>query len=156
MKFALNGALTIGTLDGANIEMLEKIGINNFFLFGLTADEVAAHKAAGYCPEEVIANDLELSTIIKLLRSKTFNPHPEIFNPLIDSFVHYDEFMVCADFRAYIDCQHAVDQAFCDQTSWAQKSLLNCARMGYFSSDRAIHEYCQNIWHIDPIKIQER
>lgn len=154
MKFALNGALTIGTLDGANVEMLEEIGAENFFLFGLTADQVMNLKNSGYNPQDYINSDSELREVIKLINSKHFNEDPELFKPLIDSLLYQDEFLVCADFRSYLDCQAQVGKAYLDTKHWTKMSILNTARIGKFSSDRAIQEYCDEIWNVKPVQIQ--
>ncbi len=153
MKFALNGALTIGTLDGANVEIREAVGADNFFLFGLTAEEVTAKKAAGYDPETVIDRDPELSRVLQLVRSGALS-HGDgnLFAPLIDNLVHHDPFLVLADFRAYVDCQRRVDAAWREPATWLRASIENVARAGRFSSDRAIREYAEQIWNIKPVR----
>jgi starch phosphorylase len=150
MKFAINGALTIGTLDGANVEMREEVGAENFLLFGLTAEQVAEVKRNGYCPQDYINGDDELKNVIDLISSQYFNRTPEIFKPLIDSIIYHDEFLVCADFRAYVDCQQHAATMYLDESRWYRISILNTARMGKFSSDRAIREYCDDIWRVNP------
>ncbi len=155
MKFAMNGALTIGTLDGANVEMLEEIGAENFFLFGLTTPQVFELKSKGYNPQDYINKDQELQEVFATLHSKSLVENPDLFKPLIDSLLYHDEFMVCADFKSYIDCQNHVDSVYRDKKMWAKMSLLNAARMGKFSSDRAISEYAEDIWHIKPVVIQD-
>ncbi|MCB2184774.1 MAG: glycogen/starch/alpha-glucan phosphorylase [Deltaproteobacteria bacterium] len=151
MKFALNGALTIGTLDGANIEIRQEVGEDNFFLFGLTAPEVAQTRAAGYRPWEFAEKDPELAQALKAIAEGEFSGgNGEIFQPLVGQLFTQDPFLVLADYRAYVDCQDRVDQAFQNPTSWTRKSILNVARMGKFSSDRAIREYCRDIWHAAP------
>jgi glycogen phosphorylase len=154
MKFALNGALTIGTLDGANVEMLEEVGDENFFLFGLTTDQIVDLKNKGYNPQDYINSNEELKEVFATLNSKTLVENPELFKPLIDSLLYNDEFMVCADFKSYNDCQNYIDTIYRDKMRWLKMSILNTARMGKFSSDRAIHEYCEDIWHIKPVQIQ--
>ena len=147
MKFAMNGALTIGTLDGANIEIREQVGDENFFLFGLTADQVSTTRARGYNPRDYYESDGELKLALDQLGSGVFSRGDRLlFRPLLDSLLYHDEYMVLADFRSYMDCQEEVARAFVDQAAWSRMSILNTARMGKFSSDRAIHEYCTHIW----------
>jgi starch phosphorylase len=154
MKFALNGALTIGTLDGANIEIRDKVGHENFFVFGLTASEVSELKAQGYQPGRYYQADCELREAIDQIASGFFSPgHPELFRPLVDSLLHRDEFLLLADYRSYVDCQDKVSAAYRDAETWARQSILNVARVGYFSSDRSIQEYCQRIWKVRPVRI---
>jgi starch phosphorylase len=143
MKFAMNGALTIGTLDGANIEIREEVGADNFFLFGLTADEVQALKSSGYKARSFYEADEELRRCIDSLISGQFSSgDPDLFRPLYDSLLSQDEYMLLADYRSYIDCQERVSAAYRDRDRWNRMSILNVARMGKFSSDRAIREYC--------------
>lgn len=154
MKFAMNGALTIGTLDGANVEILEEVGAENFFLFGLTASEVYAQKAAGYNPREYYENDPELKLVIDRLASGFFSHgDTELFRPLIDNLMYSDPYLLFADYRSYVDCQDQVSAAYRDQERWTRMSILNTARMGKFSSDRSIRDYCNDIWHIQPVPI---
>jgi len=154
MKFAMNGALTIGTFDGANIEIREAVGEENFFLFGLTAQEVAAVKASGYRPRTYCAANEQMREVFDLLASGFFSRGDrELFRPLINSLLDHDEFMVLADFAAYADCQQSVDREFMDRENWTRKSILNVARIGKFSSDRAVKEYRQDIWHMDSMTI---
>ena len=155
MKFALNGALTIGTLDGANVEMREEIGAENFFLFGLTNEQIMELKTKGYQPTEYINANEELRQAIELINSGHFSDDPELFRPLTDSITQHDEYMVCADFKSYIECQDQVSVAYNDKTHWTKMSILNTARMGKFSSDRAIQEYCDDIWKIKPVQIEK-
>jgi len=154
MKFMMNGALTIGTLDGANVEMREEVGEENFFLFGLKANEVQKMKENNYKPSEYYFIDRELRECIDLISSGHFSHgNKDLFNPIVDSLVNHDPYMLLADYRYYIDCQQRVNDAFLDQDKWAHMSILNVARSGKFSSDRSIREYCQEIWKIDPIEI---
>ncbi|MBL9019568.1 MAG: glycogen/starch/alpha-glucan phosphorylase [Myxococcales bacterium] len=151
MKFTLNGALTIGTLDGANVEIREAVGHDEFFLFGLTADEVEARKRAGYRPRDVLDADPELARVIELIASGAFSPGDRaLFAPLVADLVEKDRFLVLADFRSYSDCQQAVDAAWRDQDGWTRSSIRNVARAGRFSSDRSIREYASEIWRITP------
>ena len=155
MKFALNGALTIGTLDGANVEIREEVGPENFFLFGLTADEVAARRAAGYRPWEVYQADPLLREVLDLVRSGELSPSdPGLFHPLVDNLLGQDPFLVLADFAAYVDCQDQVDRVWQDTPGWTRRSILNVARSGKFSSDRSIREYAEEIWRVEPLPIR--
>lgn len=155
MKFALNGALTIGTLDGANIEMRQEVGEDNFFLFGLTASEVARWKFEGYQPFEHYWSNPMLRDCIDWISSGYFSHgDKEIFRPLIDSLLNHDDYMLLADFDSYMDCQDRVGAAFKDHHKWTKMSILNVARMGKFSSDRAVEEYCKDIWNVDPVHIE--
>ena len=152
MKFAINGALTIGTLDGANVEMREAVGPENFFLFGLTAPEVSDRKARGYHSLLYYESNNELREVIDLISSGYFSRgDTQLFQPLVASLLYHDEYLVLADYQAYVDCQGEVDQAFRDQERWTRMSILNVARLGRFSSDRAIREYCEHIWRARPL-----
>jgi starch phosphorylase len=149
MKFALNGALTIGTLDGANVEMREAVGEENFFLFGLTAQEVYDLKRKGYNPWAYYQANEELKAVIDLLASGFFaNGDASVFKPLVDSLLGNDPYLVLADYAAYIACQDNVAQAYKDPDAWSRMSVLNVARMGFFSSDRSIRDYCDKVWHV--------
>jgi starch phosphorylase len=151
MKFALNGALTIGTLDGANIEIRDAVGAGNFFLFGMSSAEIEARKAGGYRPRDHYEADPRLREAIDQIASGFFLPNePDLFQPLVNSLLGSDPFMLLADFASYVDCQDRVATAYLDQEDWSRKSILNTARIGYFSSDRAIHEYCEQIWRVAP------
>ncbi len=155
MKFALNGALTIGTLDGANVEIREEVGEDNFFLFGLKAHEVAELKESGYNPRQYYEENEDLRAVIDLIGSGIFSSgDTEMFKPLVDNLLNQDRFMVLADYQAYIDCQGEVSLAYQDQDRWVRMSILNAARMGKFSSDRSIKEYCDQIWNIKPVPIE--
>ena len=154
MKFSMNGALTIGTLDGANVEIREEVGAENFFLFGLTAQEVMDKKAAGYKPTDYYHSNPVLKQVIDQMGSGFFSPkEPGLFMSLVNSLLTSDEYMLLADFQAYLDCQDRVSQAFRDQDNWARMSILNVARMGKFSSDRTIAQYCKEIWKVEPMPI---
>lgn len=157
MKFAMNGALTIGTLDGANVEILEEVGAENFFLFGMTAEEVYAKRAAGYNPMEYYESDPELKLVLDRVASGFFS-HGDVnlFKPLIDNLLYSDPYFLLADYRSYVDCQDRVSLAYRDQDHWTRMSILNTARMGKFSSDRSIQDYCDDIWKVHPIKIELR
>ena len=157
MKLALNGALTIGTLDGANIEIREEVGGENFFLFGLNAAEVAAMKSSGYEPRAWYEGNPYLREAIDQIAEGAFsNGDRDLFRPLVDNLLDRDEYLLLADYQSYIDCQDRVSAAYRNRKKWAEMSILNLAGMGKFSSDRAIREYCENIWKtegiIDPEK----
>jgi starch phosphorylase len=152
MKFSMNGAATIGTLDGANIEIRDAVGHENFFLFGLTAEEVGQARAGGYNPRMFYEQNDELREAIDLIGSGRFsNGDREMFRPLIDSLLTRDEYMLLADYQAYVECQHRVSEAYRDQRQWTQLSIRNAARVGRFSSDRSIRQYCRDIWGAQPI-----
>jgi starch phosphorylase len=151
MKFALNGALTIGTLDGANIEMMEEVGEDNIFIFGLTAKEVEKKRAQGYDPWHYYNSDEELRTTLDMVRLNHFIPEePNLFLPIWDSLMALgDKYFVLADFRAFIQAQEKVNALYQDQEQWTRCSILNTANMGKFSSDRAVREYARDIWNIE-------
>ena len=149
MKFMINGALTIGTYDGANIEIAQKVGKENIFIFGLKAQEVEALKKSGYSPKEFINQYSPLGDILKLISSNFFSPYQVgLFDPIVHSMYEADPFLVCADFESYCRTQEAVSKAFEDKTQWTKKSIHNVAHAGYFSSDRTIREYAKDIWGI--------
>jgi starch phosphorylase len=154
MKFAMNGALTIGTLDGANVEIREEVGEENFFLFGLTAPEVLKLQKDGYKPWEIYWRNDQLREALDLMASGFFSRGDQtLFAGLVRSLLEKDEFMLCADFQAYVDCQARVGETYLDPKRWTRMSILNTARMGKFSSDRAVHEYCKNIWRVEPVPV---
>ena len=157
MKFAFNGAVTIGTLDGANVEIREAVGVENFFLFGLTAAEVQARKATGYQPRVCYEADPRLKEVVNQIAAGFFSPdQPDLFQPLVNSLLGQDPYMVLADYAAYVSCQERVGRAYLDQEDWTRMSILNTARIGYFSSDRAIRDYSERIWqvHAEPISLE--
>ena len=150
MKFAMNGALTIGTLDGANVEIRDAVGQENFFLFGLTADQVQSRIAQGYRPRTVYESNPFLREVIDGLGSGQFSHGDRsLFRPILDQLLDHDPYLLFADYQSYIDCQDRVSETYRDQEAWSRMAILNAARMGKFSSDRSIREYCQNIWHVD-------
>ncbi len=155
MKFALNGALTIGTLDGANVEIMESVGSENIFIFGLQAEEVVDLRDRGYSPRTLYDKDSELKTALDMIAGGAFSPQqPDLFAPIIDSLLNLgDKYMVLADYRAYIDTQERAARLYSQPEAWARKALLNTARMGKFSSDRAVKEYAQEIWKVKPIQL---
>lgn len=155
MKFALNGALTIGTLDGANVEIREEVGAENFFLFGMTVQEVDALKESGYSPWEYYESVPELQQAIDLISSGFFSPRqPEAFRPIIESLMTKDPYMVFADFEAYIAAQEEVEKVYRNRSKWTEMSILNTARMGKFSTDRTIAQYNEEIWKAPYIKVE--
>jgi glycogen phosphorylase len=153
MKFALNGALTIGTLDGANVEIREEVGADNFFLFGLKAETVDHLRRTGYDPYHFYESDPELKRVIDQIASGRFSPgEPCLFAPIVDALLRDgDFFMLLADYRSYVDTQGKVDELFDNSDEWTRRAILNTARMGKFSSDRAVMEYAREIWDVQPL-----
>ncbi|MBI4640477.1 MAG: glycogen/starch/alpha-glucan phosphorylase [Candidatus Tectomicrobia bacterium] len=156
MKFALNGALTIGTLDGANIEIQEEVGDSNIFIFGMRAEEVSGKKRSGYNPLEYYERVPELKKSLDMIARGYFSPsNPDLFKPIIDSLLSQgDHYLLLADFESYVACQQRVSQGYMDQEEWSRKSILNVANMGKFSSDRTIADYAREIWGITPVPIE--
>jgi len=149
MKFQMNGALTIGTLDGANIEIRDAVGAENFFLFGHNAAELTQLRATGFRPMDYVQRDEELRAVLDSIDAGHYSDGDrELFRPLTDGLRNHDPFMVLADYRAYAECQQRVSTAYADPELWSRSAILNCARSGYFSSDRTIGEYCRDIWHV--------
>jgi starch phosphorylase len=156
MKFMMNGALTIGTLDGANVEIREEAGAENFFLFGLDAAEVERVKREGYRPASCLESNAELGAVLDLIRHGHFSRgDTEVFRPVVDNLVYSDPFLVLADFAAYVACQERVSAAWQDQEHWTRMSILNTARSGKFSSDRAIRDYCNDIWQVSEFDVAD-
>jgi starch phosphorylase len=156
MKFALNGALTIGTLDGANVEIRDLVGPENFFLFGLTEAEVSATKAAGYRPRSYYENQPALRSVLDSITSGTFSPkEPNLFWPIVEALLTNDHYMHLADYQSYIDAQQLVEQTYRDQEQWTRMSILNTARCGFFSSDRTILDYADRLWAVQSIDLNE-
>jgi len=155
MKLSLNGALTVGTLDGANIEILEEVGVENIFIFGMTVEQVNDLWHRGYHPQAFLDADKELRTVVDWLSSNYFTPDEphSVLMPLHDNLRYSDPFLCLPDFRAYCDIQQRVGEAFRNQQHWARMAILNTARMGKFSSDRTIAEYARDIWKLDPVKM---
>jgi glycogen phosphorylase len=152
MKLALNGALTIGTLDGANIEICERVGAENIFIFGLRAEEVESRLRMGSHAPITIASSPRLAAVLKSIGEGAFSPdEPDRFRPLVDELSHRDRFMVTADFDAYWEAQRHVELMWADSARWWRAAILNTARIGWFSSDRTIREYAQEIWRV-PVK----
>jgi starch phosphorylase len=155
MKFSLNGALTIGTLDGANVEIRQEVGEENFFLFGLTAPQVGELKWQGYYPRGYYESNSELKAVLDLIGSGLFSHgDSNLFRPIVDNLLYDDPYLLLADYQSYIEAQDEVSQAYKDRDNWTKMSILNVARTGKFSSDRSIREYCQNIWQAEPVKIE--
>ncbi len=155
MKFSMNGALTIGTLDGANVEIREAVGAENFFLFGLTTNQVRERLENAYEPRSVIESDPELQHALDLIDSGLFSHGDrQLFAPLTRNLREKDPYLVCADYRAYMECQGNVDAHFRDREKWTRMSILNVARIGRFSSDRAIREYAAEIWQVQPVSVK--
>jgi starch phosphorylase len=155
MKFAMNGALTVGTLDGANVEIRDEVGAENFFLFGLTVEGVKELRHRGYNPWEWYRQNRELKAVIDAIAGGTFSPgHPRLFQPVVDSLLNGgDPYLCLADFADYVRCQEEVSQAYLDQERWSRMAILNVARTGKFSSDRTIREYADQIWGVTPVKV---
>ena len=154
MKFTMNGALTIGTLDGANIEIREEVGEENFFLFGLKSDEVNKIKAEGYNPYSYYESNNNLRKALEMIRTGYFSgDNHDLFKPIFDSLVYHDDYMLLADYQSYIDIQDKVDSLYLNKSKWTEMSIINVARSGKFSSDRTIKEYCKDIWKVKPLKV---
>ena len=155
MKFSMNGALTIGTMDGANVEIRKEVGAENFFLFGMNVEEVMALQSSGYRPKDYYHNDAELKAVIDLISSGYFSRgDTELFKPIVDSLLYNDQYTLLADYRSYIDCQDRVGKAYQDQKNWTRMSILNAVRMGKFSSDRSIMDYSKKIWDVKPFPVE--
>ncbi|MBP5449545.1 MAG: glycogen/starch/alpha-glucan phosphorylase, partial [Spirochaetales bacterium] len=154
MKFQLNGALTIGTLDGANVEIKEEVGDDNIFIFGLTVEEVTKKLAEGYNPRDYYNSNARLKNVIDLISCGYFSSeNPGLFQPIVDSLMNRDQYLLFADFQLYYDCQQRVAQVYKDQDKWTKMAILNVANTGKFSSDRTIKEYAEDIWDIKETKI---
>ena len=155
MKFALNGALTVGTLDGANVEIRERVGEENFFLFGLDAEQVFDTKADSYNPVDYYINNDELKNTIDSISSGVFPcGDAELFKPIVDSLLHRDEYLLLADYSSYIDCCERAAEAYRNHDQWTRMSILNTARSGFFSSDRSMRQYCDEIWQTPPVSVE--
>jgi len=155
MKFALNGALTIGTLDGANVEIREEVGAENFFLFGLTVEQVRELHRRGYRPQDVVESNSSLREILDFIGSGALaGGDSSVFRPFLDRLLYDDPFLVLADYEAYVACQDQVSALWRDQRAWTRKAILNVARMGKFSSDRSIREYCERVWRVQPLQVR--
>ena len=150
MKLALNGALTVGTLDGANIEIMEEVGNENIFIFGLNADEVMEKKQSGYNPREVYMQNAELKAVLDMVQQGFFSgPQGNLFQPILENLLdHGDPYMILADFQSFCDIQEKIGNAYLDIDTWTRKSIINVSRMGKFSSDRSIKEYAKDIWNV--------
>ena len=156
MKFAMNGALTVGTLDGANVEIVEEVGKENFFLFGLNTDEVMETKAGGYQPYRIYESDPDLKEALDFLVSGELeNGDTELFRPIYNNFIQQDPYLLLKDFDSYVNCQDEIHQKWQQQDHWTKMSIRNVANMGKFSSDRSIRDYCETIWKIEPVKFKQ-
>jgi starch phosphorylase len=154
MKFSLNGALTIGTLDGANVEIREEVGAENFFLFGLTADQVQELKSRGYRSRDYYERNAELREVLDFIASGALaGGDAGLFRPLVDNLLGDDPFLVLADYQAYVECQEQVSALWRNPPAWTRKAILNVARMGKFSSDRSICDYCEQVWRVKPVVV---
>ena len=154
MKFSLNGALTIGTLDGANVEIREEVGEENFFLFGLDAAQVQDLKSRGYHPQEYYERNQVLREVLDFIASGALaGGDANLFRPLVDNLLWHDPFLVLADYQAYLEAQEKVSALWREPEAWTRKVILNVARMGKFSSDRSILDYCEQIWKVSPISV---
>jgi len=155
MKFALNGAITVGTLDGANVEIRERVGSENFFLFGLTAEEVLDLKGRNYTPREHYDADSRLKGVIDSIAGGEFSEgNTELFRPLVASLLEQDEYLLLVDYPSYVDCCERAAEAYLDQEHWTRMSILNVARSGFFSSDRTMRQYCKAIWGVNPVEVE--
>jgi starch phosphorylase len=155
MKFQMNGALTIGTMDGANIEIREEVGAENFFLFGMTAAEVKELHRRGYNPRDVYAANPELRAVLDLIGDGFFaRGDSQLFRPLLDNLLYHDPYLVLADYQSYVDAQATVSEAYLDVEGWTRMSILNSTRSGKFSSDRSIRQYCDEIWKAGAVPIR--
>lgn len=153
MKFALNGALTIGTLDGANVEILDNVGQDHIFIFGNTVEQVESLRRHGYRPFDYYQNDEELRKVVDQIISGRFSPtDANRYHQLLQSLQYHDYYQAFADFRSYVDMQQNVDAKYQDQNAWIDSTLQNIVNMSYFSSDRTILEYAEKIWKIKPVK----
>jgi starch phosphorylase len=156
MKFALNGAVTVGTLDGANIEIRELVGEENFFLFGLTADEVIARRQRGYRPRDYYEADIELALAVDAIGSGVFSKGDRgLFRPLVDALLNDDQYMLLADYRSYVEASERAAAAYGDAEAWTRMSILNTARSGFFSSDRSVREYAERIWQVAAVPVAD-
>jgi glycogen phosphorylase len=154
MKFSLNGALTVGTLDGANVEIREEVGEDNFFLFGLTVEQVTELRSRGYRPRDYYEQNPMLREVLDLIASGALsNGDKERFRPIVDNLLWHDPYFLLADYQSYVDCQNRVSALWGDQHNWTRKSIVNVARMGKFSADRSIDDYCERIWKVKPVHV---
>uniref|UniRef100_UPI004057CB54 glycogen/starch/alpha-glucan phosphorylase n=1 Tax=Candidatus Electronema sp. TaxID=2698783 RepID=UPI004057CB54 len=155
MKFSMNGALTIGTLDGANVEIRQEVGAENFFLFGLNVEEAMELRRQGYRPWDYYQHNESLRAAVDLIQGGHFSSGDrELFRPVLDSLLHDDRYMLLADYQDYIDCQQRVSDLFADRKAWTRMSILNTARMGRFSSDRSILDYSRKVWDVQPCPVE--
>jgi starch phosphorylase len=155
MKFSMNGALTIGTLDGANVEIRQEVGEENFFLFGLTASQVDETRRNGYNPHFIYEHNEELNQVINMINSGVFSGgNKTLFKPITDNLIWHDPYMLLADYPLYVACQDLVAETWKTPEKWTEMAIMNVARMGKFSSDRSIKDYCEKIWKVKPFRIK--
>jgi starch phosphorylase len=155
MKFSLNGALTIATLDGANVEIRQEVGNDNFFLFGLTAEQARNLKAEGYRPRNFYDRNFALREVVDFIAAGSLaGGDKNLFGPLVDNLLESDPFLVLADYQSYVDCQKRVSTLWQDPQDWTRTSIINVARMGKFSSDRSIRDYCRRVWQVHPVQVE--
>jgi starch phosphorylase len=156
MKLSLNGALTVGTWDGANIEIAQHVGEDNIFIFGHRTEELEELRRKGYNPWSYMDKSTELQNVLEAIRDNIFDPtHPDLFKDIYNDVTeHGDFYFYLADFEPYIECQNQVDALYAKPSKWAEKAILNVARMGWFSSDRSIQDYCDQIWHLEHTPIE--
>jgi len=155
MKFALNGALTIGTWDGANIEIANEVGKENIYIFGLRVSDIEKLKIKGYNPSSYYEKNVRIKEVIDLITCGFFSEgNPGLFQLIIDDLLYQDQYMHLADFQDYYNCQNRISEDFLDKEKWTKKSIINVANMGFFSSDRTIKEYAEQIWDVKPVHIE--
>ena len=156
MKLALNGAVTIGTLDGANIEIRDRVGADNFFLFGYNAEQAMSARNSGYSARSFYDQDPELRAVLDAISGGVFSSGDrDAFAPVVDSVLGWDEYLCLGDYRSYVDCQDTVERAWQDPERWTSMSIRNTARSGFFSSDRTVRDYCRGIWNVEPVRVPE-
>ena len=157
MKLSLNGALTVGTWDGANIEIAQHVGEKNIFIFGYRTEELAELRRKGYNPLTYVNKSKDLQKVLEAIRNNTFDPsQPDLFKDLYNDLTeHGDHYFYLADFEAYVKCQAKVAELYANESAWAEKAILNVARMGWFSSDRSIQDYCDSIWHLERTPVEQ-
>jgi starch phosphorylase len=155
MKFMLNGALTLGTMDGANVEIVEEVGEENAFIFGMSADEVMAYeKNGGYNPRDIYNTNVEIRKVLTQLINGYYSPeNPELFRELYDSLLNQDQYFTLLDFDSYAQAQARINEAYKDETAWAKSAILNIAKSGKFTADRTIEQYATEIWHLEKVKL---
>ena len=156
MKFMLNGALTLGTMDGANVEIVEEVGSEHAFIFGLSSDEVINYEQhGGYNPMDIFNSDMDVRKVLMQLINGYYSPQdPDRFREIYDSLLKQDQYFILKDFRSYAEARKKVEEAYRDEAGWAESAILNVSNVGKFSSDRTIQEYVDDIWKLDKVKLQ--